>query len=164
MTKSSTAFSAFSIFHIYFYPPPQILFKFDNSDSRLSLAKSSQAEGFYAFIFLQHLLHGSSQCPRSLAVDDGDGFQLTHDGAVDIPLRRQYAFQALHAPDIQLRGHGGSAQLKGLPEYFSEKLKVNVRVSPDPVNCVAMGTARCLSMGDQLETGFCDATPRMGRR
>ena len=71
------------------------------------------------------------------------------------------------AGDIYAQGivlTGGSAQLKGLPEYFSEKLKVNVRVSPDPVNCVAMGTARCLSMGDQLETGFCDATPRMGRR
>ena len=71
------------------------------------------------------------------------------------------------AGDIYAQGivlTGGSAQLKGLPEYFSEKLKVNVRVSLDPVNCVAMGTARCLSMGDQLETGFCDATPRMGRR
>lgn len=59
---------------------------------------------------------------------------------------------------------GGGALLKGLPEYFSEKLKVSVRVAPDPVNCVAMGTAKSLTMGDQLETGFCDATPRAGKR
>lgn len=59
---------------------------------------------------------------------------------------------------------GGSALLKGLPEYFSEKLKVGVRVSPDPVNCVAIGTSKCLTMGDVLETGFYDATPRIGRR
>ena len=59
---------------------------------------------------------------------------------------------------------GGVAQLKGLAEYFREKLKVDVRVADDPVNCVAMGTARSLSMGDQLETGFYDATPRVGHR
>ena len=59
---------------------------------------------------------------------------------------------------------GGSALLQGLPEYFSEKLKVDVRVAEDPVNCVAMGTAKCLIIGDQLETGFYDATPRAGKR
>lgn len=59
---------------------------------------------------------------------------------------------------------GGCALLKGLPEYFSRKLKVSVRVANDPVNCVAMGTAKSLTMGDQLETGFYDATPRAGRR
>ena len=30
---------------------------------------------------------------------------------------------------------------------------------PDPVNCVALGTAMSLSMGDKLEVGFTDATP-----
>lgn len=59
---------------------------------------------------------------------------------------------------------GGSALLQGLPEYFSEKLKVDVRVAEDPVNCVAMGTAKCLTIGDRLETGFYDATPRAGKR
>ena len=49
-------------------------------------------------------------------------------------------------------------------EYLSEELKVEVTVSPDPVNCVALGTAMSLRMGDKLETGFTDATPRMGRR
>lgn len=70
------------------------------------------------------------------------------------------------AGDIYTEGivlTGGSALLRGLPEYFAEKLKVGVEVSPDPVNCVANGTARCLAIGDQLETGFYDATPR-GRR
>lgn len=58
---------------------------------------------------------------------------------------------------------GGGAQLHGLPEYLSEELKVKVVVSPDPVNCVALGTAKCLSLGDQLETGFLDATPGIGK-
>lgn len=59
---------------------------------------------------------------------------------------------------------GGGAMLKGLPEYMSQALKVNVTVSPDPVNCVALGTAKCLVIGEELETGFKDATPRLGRR
>ena len=45
-----------------------------------------------------------------------------------------------------------------------QELKVEVTVSPDPVNCVALGTAPSLSIGDKLETGFTDATPRIGRR
>ena len=59
---------------------------------------------------------------------------------------------------------GGGAQLHGLPEYLSQELKVDVYVSPDPVNCVALGTAMSLSIGDKLEVGFTDATPRIGRR
>ena len=59
---------------------------------------------------------------------------------------------------------GGGAQLHGLTEYLSQELKVEVTVSPDPVNCVALGTAQSLSIGDKLETGFTDATPRIGRR
>ena len=59
---------------------------------------------------------------------------------------------------------GGGAQLHGLTEYLSQELKVEVTVSPDPVNCVALGTAQSLSLGDKLETGFTDATPRIGRR
>ena len=56
------------------------------------------------------------------------------------------------------------AQLHGLTEYLSQELKVEVTVSPDPVNCVALGTAMSLGLGDKLETGFTDATPRIGRR
>lgn len=58
---------------------------------------------------------------------------------------------------------GGGAQLHGLPEYLSQELKVDVTVSPDPVNCVALGTAKCLELGDHLETGFVDATPGIGK-
>lgn len=59
---------------------------------------------------------------------------------------------------------GGGAQLHGLPEYLSQELKVEVRVAPDPVNCVALGTAKSLQIGSQLESGFTDATPRIGHR
>lgn len=53
---------------------------------------------------------------------------------------------------------GGGAQLHGLTEYLAQELKVEVTVSPDPVNCVALGTAMSLGIGDKLETGFTDAT------
>ncbi len=59
---------------------------------------------------------------------------------------------------------GGGAQLKGVDEYLSNLLKVKVVVSPDPINCVALGTSKCLQIGEQLETGFKDATPRIGRK
>ena len=71
------------------------------------------------------------------------------------------------APDIYSTGvmlTGGGAQLHGLTEYLAQELKVEVTVSPDPVNCVALGTAMSLGIGDKLETGFTDATPRIGRR
>lgn len=59
---------------------------------------------------------------------------------------------------------GGGAMLKGLDEYLAQQLKVRVRVAPDLINCVALGTARCLVIGEELESGFQDATPRLGRR
>ena len=62
---------------------------------------------------------------------------------------------------------GGGAQLKGLPEYLSKELKVKVCVSPDPVNCVSLGTSKSFSLEGRLETGFLDATPHIthfGRR
>ena len=74
------------------------------------------------------------------------------------------------AGDIYSQGimlTGGGAQLKGLPEYMSKALKVKTRVSSDPVNCVALGTSKSLSMETRLETGFVDATPHLshfGRR
>ena len=74
------------------------------------------------------------------------------------------------AGDIYSQGimlTGGGAQLKGLPEYMSKALKVKTRVSPDPVDCVALGTSKSLSMETRLETGFVDATPHLshfGRR
>ena len=68
------------------------------------------------------------------------------------------------AGDIYSQGimvTGGGAQLKGLPEYLTKALKVKTVVSPDPVNCVALGTSKSLSMETQLETGFVDATPHL---
>lgn len=59
---------------------------------------------------------------------------------------------------------GGGAMLRGLPEYLSQELKVRVHLSPDTVNCVALGTAKSLDMVDQLEVGFKNATPRIGHR
>ena len=41
---------------------------------------------------------------------------------------------------------------------------MEVTVSPDPVYCVALGSAMSLGLNDKLETGFLDATPRIGRR
>lgn len=57
---------------------------------------------------------------------------------------------------------GGGARLKGLPEYLQTKLKVPVHPASDPINCVAIGTSRALSMQEILESGFDDATPTMG--
>ena len=45
----------------------------------------------------------------ALAVDDGDGAQLGHDGAVDIVLHHALGLQRLQAPDIQLGGGAGAA-------------------------------------------------------
>lgn len=58
---------------------------------------------------------------------------------------------------------GGGALLHGLPEYLKEELKVEVVVSPDPINCVALGTAKSLSMPEELQVGFEDVTPGLGR-
>ncbi len=59
---------------------------------------------------------------------------------------------------------GGGALLRGLDLYLSERLKIGVRAADDPVNCVALGTGKSLSMADRLESGFRDATPGIGRR
>ena len=59
---------------------------------------------------------------------------------------------------------GGGAMLRGLAEYLSQELKVHVHLSPDTINCVALGTAKSLDMVDQLEIGFKNATPRIGHR
>lgn len=59
---------------------------------------------------------------------------------------------------------GGSALLKGTDTYFSRMLKVNVYVVDDPINCVSRGAAMSLALDENLETGFIDATPRIGKR
>lgn len=108
--------------------------------------------------------------PQRLTVGTGDLYEAV------MPLAEQIAVAAHqvleHTPpelagDIYSAGvvlTGGGSMLKGLDEYLSQQLKVKVRVADDPINCVALGTARCLEIGDQLESGFVDATPRLGRR
>lgn len=93
-----------------------------------------------------------------------------------IPLAEQIediAHQVLERTPPELAGDiysagvlmtGGGSLLNGLAEYLSQRLKVKVAISEDPINCVALGTAKSLSIGDQLESGFRDATPRLGRR
>ncbi|MFC4711276.1 rod-share determining protein MreBH [Planococcus dechangensis] len=46
---------------------------------------------------------------------------------------------------------GGGALLKGLQEWLSEEISVPVHIAPDPLESVAIGTGRSLSMIDQLE-------------
>ena len=93
--------------------------------------------------------------------------KVRHLGVSNMHSGQMALLQRELAGDIYRNGvvlTGGGAQLHGLPEYLSQELKVEVTVSPDPVNCVALGTAMSLRLGDKLETGFMDATPRMGRR
>ena len=108
--------------------------------------------------------------PQRLTIATGDLYEAI------MPLAEQIAVashQVLERTPPELAGDiysagvvltGGGSKLKGLDEYLSQQLKVKVRVADDPINCVALGTARCLEIGDQLESGFVDATPRLGHR
>lgn len=58
---------------------------------------------------------------------------------------------------------GGGSLLRGLDKYLSLYLRVDVRRAPDPLNCVARGTAASLTMGKELTAGFRDATPKVWR-
>lgn len=59
---------------------------------------------------------------------------------------------------------GGGALLRGLEDYLTRELKVAAHLSEDPINCVAIGTGKSISMCDKLESGFTDATPGIGKR
>ena len=108
--------------------------------------------------------------PQRLTVTTGDLYEAV------MPLAERIAaaaHQVLERTPPELAGDiytdgvvltGGGAMLKGLDEYLAQQLKVRVRVADDPINCVALGTAKCLAIGDQLESGFVDATPRLGHR
>ena len=50
--------------------------------------------------------------------------------------------------------------LRGLASYIAGELHVDVAIAPDPLNCVARGTAISLSEGRYLTAGFRDATPK----
>ena len=66
-------------------------------------------------------MHRIPQCAGTLAVDDGDGLQMAHDGSGEEGLHHALRLQRLHAPDIQLpaggsaeTGHSGPGGLGGL--------------------------------------------------
>lgn len=55
---------------------------------------------------------------------------------------------------------GGGSMLRGLAGYIAGELHVDVAIAPDPINCVARGTAASLTLSQYLTAGFRDATPR----
>ena len=48
---------------------------------------------------------------------------------------------------------GASALLYGLPILMEKKMKIPIRVAPDPDICVALGAGRALPFIDQMELG-----------
>lgn len=56
---------------------------------------------------------------------------------------------------------GGGSLLRGLASYMAGELHVKVAIAPDPLNCVARGTAISLHEGKYLSAGFRDATPKV---
>lgn len=56
---------------------------------------------------------------------------------------------------------GGGSMLRGLASFLAGELHVDVTIAPDPLNCVARGTAASLSAGKYLTAGFRDATPKI---
>ena len=59
---------------------------------------------------------------------------------------------------------GGGSLLRGLAGYIAGELHTDVAIAPDPLNCVARGTAISLSEGKYLSAGFRDATPKVWNR
>lgn len=58
---------------------------------------------------------------------------------------------------------GGGSLLRGLASYLAGRLHIKVAIAPDPLNCVARGTAISLQEGKYLSAGFRDATPKVWR-
>ena len=56
------------------------------------------------------------------------------------------------------------ALLRGLAGYIAGELHTDVAIAPDPLNCVARGTAISLSEGKYLSAGFRAATPKVWNR
>ena len=49
---------------------------------------------------------------------------------------------------------GGGSMLRGLAGYIAGELHVDVAIAPDPINCVARGTAASLTLGQYLTAEF----------
>ena len=44
--------------------------------------------------------------------------------------------------------------LEGLDKLITERTGLKCRLAPDPVECVAIGTQKCLKYVDELKEGF----------
>ena len=92
-----------------------------------------------------------------------------HSWETNLPARRLVYTRDLYLPvqelaaDVAKNGillTGGGSMLRGLAGYIAGELRVDVAIAPDPINCVARGTAASLTLGQYLTAGFRDATPR----
>ena len=92
-----------------------------------------------------------------------------HSWETNLPARRLIYTRDLYLPvqelaaDVAKNGillTGGGSMLRGLAGYIAGELHVDVAIAPDPINCVARGTAASLTLGQYLTAGFRDATPR----
>ena len=92
-----------------------------------------------------------------------------HSWETNLPARRLVYTRDLYLPVQELAADvaksgilltGGGSMLRGLAGYIAGELHVDVAIAPDPINCVARGTAASLTLGQYLTAGFRDATPR----
>ena len=96
-----------------------------------------------------------------------------HSWETNLPARKVIYTRDLYEPHALQRGAlesavadggvlltGGGSLLRGLAGYLAQTLHINVTIAPDPLNCVARGTAISLSEGKHLSAGFRDATPK----
>ena len=73
-----------------------------HSDAVFALTVNAQTERLHIFVPPQDIMHRIPQCAGALAVDDGDGLQMAHDGSGEEGLHHALRLQRLHAPDVQL--------------------------------------------------------------
>ena len=96
-----------------------------------------------------------------------------HSWETNLPARRIIYTRDLYEPVQELAADvsgtgilltGGGSLLRGLAGYIAGELHTDVAIAPDPLNCVARGTAISLSEGKYLSAGFRDATPKVWNR
>ena len=91
-----------------------------------------------------------------------------HSWETNLPARRIIYTRDLYEPVQELAARilltGGGSLLRGLAGYIAGELHTDVAIAPDPLNCVARGTAISLSEGKYLSAGFRDATPKVWNR
>ena len=96
--------------------------------------------------------HGSRELPRPVTQSDLDELRSAVASGRDLP--RETAYLAVRP----------ARPWNVLAITFTNKaageLHVDVAIAPDPLNCVARGTAISLSEGRYLTAGFRDATPK----